>query len=128
MNDKQQARWEEVREEIAKGEYSRHRLCTWPDWNKLDAEYIKDQYRKYAEETLNLKDSAGNYLIEIADVDQNLPDSYLKLQHIERLISTLPDNGGGDGDRNIAKVQREHTEIMIKRAGFKKCLPRDIKG
>ncbi len=74
MNDKQKARWEEVREEIAKGEYSRHKSVIWPDWNKLGAEYIKDQYRKYAEGTLNLKDSKG-YLIEIADPDQSKPNN-----------------------------------------------------
>ncbi len=65
MNDKQKARWEEVVKEIGWRIYER-RLELQTDIG----------CRKLAKELINLKDSSGNYLIEIPDVEQEKPNLF----------------------------------------------------
>ncbi len=72
MNDKQKARWEEVREAYAEWLYKKA-----PGWRggyqyidfKKAPEVVQEEYKREASKILNLKDSSGNYLVEIPDPD-----------------------------------------------------------
>lgn len=101
MNDKQQARWDEVREAYAKYLYHRAVPSFLIPWHRQPSPEVKRLYRDESRQLLNLKDSKG-YLIEIADVDQ-----YLGI--------TLT------GDLSRSDLANVHRAVK----GWVKCLPRD---
>lgn len=74
MNDKQKARWEQVREEIACNFVEVIYRDGFITWERPEAERaMKQKGYQMADAILNLKDSAG-YLVEVADPDQIFPE------------------------------------------------------
>ncbi len=110
MNDKQKARWDEVRDEMSKIELGINDVCS-----------IKEGHTHFLpqgiEKILNRKDSKGNYLIEVPDVDQKINEvvdgGYLPPAHHE------------EDERDDARDWWDWAQQNMLKDKWKKFIPRE---
>ena len=84
--------------------------CIWEDLS----EYHRELYLASANEILGDLHSQG----VVIRVNRIFPDSSLRVDKLEKIANKFPAYGGGDWERNVARVQRNHTEKLIQKAGF----------
>ena len=112
MNDKQKQRWEEVRERVACEACGSKSACEGYPTVDRSYPFCLTQLEN-AEEILNLKDSSGNYLIEIPDVEQNIP----------KLVSLTGEASIEEKSAFCLGVENLKEEIL--KGKWKKFIPRE---